>query len=135
MDVAPFSFPFARAYFPIRHSGHEGNQARYRDVREHGGFDTAGVVLACVSLRPVLPLVGSCLVTRAHKVYYWSGASSYLARSLDPFHAVLGTALLVLLAWLCCASLTVFRKRYYELFKWLHVLSALLFTAFFFVHW
>lgn len=46
-----------------------------------------------------------------------------------------GTALLVLLAWLCWASLPVFRKRYYELFKWLHVVSALLFTAFFFVHW
>ncbi|KAL0062973.1 hypothetical protein AAF712_010104 [Marasmius tenuissimus] len=53
----------------------------------------------------------------AHKVYYWSGA-----------------ALLIILAWLCWASLPFIRNRYYETFKYLHVLSALLFTALFFVH-
>ncbi|KAK7041554.1 hypothetical protein VNI00_009141 [Paramarasmius palmivorus] len=53
----------------------------------------------------------------AHKVYYWTGA-----------------ALLIILAWLCWASLPFFRHRYYESFKYLHVISALLFTAFFFLH-
>uniref|UniRef100_A0A0W0F9E4 ferric-chelate reductase (NADPH) n=2 Tax=Moniliophthora roreri TaxID=221103 RepID=A0A0W0F9E4_MONRR len=53
----------------------------------------------------------------AHKVYYWSG-----------------TALLIILAWLCWASLPFIRRRYYETFKYLHVISALLFTGFFFVH-
>ncbi|KAL0581780.1 hypothetical protein V5O48_000257 [Marasmius crinis-equi] len=53
----------------------------------------------------------------AHKVYYWSGA-----------------ALLIILAWLCWASLPFFRNRFYESFKYLHVISALLFTAFFFIH-
>lgn len=50
-------------------------------------------------------------------MYYWSG-----------------TALLVLLTWLCCASFTFIRRRYYEAFKWLHIISALLFLGFFFVH-
>jgi len=53
----------------------------------------------------------------AHKVYYWSG-----------------TALLVLLAWLCWASLPIFRRKHYELFKLLHIVSAILFLAFFFIH-
>ncbi|KIY72794.1 hypothetical protein CYLTODRAFT_449535 [Cylindrobasidium torrendii FP15055 ss-10] len=53
----------------------------------------------------------------AHKVYYWSG-----------------TALLVILVWLCWFSLPVIRNRSYELFKYLHIVSALLFTAFFFIH-
>lgn len=49
-------------------------------------------------------------------------------------NAVAGTALLVILAWLCWASLPIFRRKYYELFKWLHVISGILFTAFFFIH-
>ncbi|KAK1220215.1 hypothetical protein PQX77_017035 [Marasmius sp. AFHP31] len=53
----------------------------------------------------------------AHKIYYWTGA-----------------ALLIILAWLCWGSLSFIRNRYYETFKYLHVASALLFTAFFFLH-
>ncbi|KAF9266053.1 hypothetical protein L218DRAFT_942341 [Marasmius fiardii PR-910] len=53
----------------------------------------------------------------AHKVYYWTGA-----------------ALLIILAWLCWASLPSIRNRYYETFKYLHVISAILFTVFFFIH-
>ena len=63
------------------------------------------------------PQSRNCSSMRRRRVYYWSG-----------------TALLVLLAWLCWASLPVFRKRYYEAFKWLHVISAIMFTGFFFIH-
>ncbi|KAK1225937.1 hypothetical protein PQX77_011092 [Marasmius sp. AFHP31] len=53
----------------------------------------------------------------ADKVYYWSGV-----------------ALLAILGWLCFASLPILRNRFYEIFKILHIVSALLFIALFFVH-
>ncbi|KAL0570684.1 hypothetical protein V5O48_011272 [Marasmius crinis-equi] len=53
----------------------------------------------------------------AHKIYYWSGV-----------------ALLSVLGWLCFASLPFIRNRFYETFKYLHIASAILFTALFFVH-
>ncbi|KAM0789812.1 hypothetical protein ACM66B_006663 [Microbotryomycetes sp. NB124-2] len=53
----------------------------------------------------------------AHKVYYWTGV-----------------ACLVTLAWLCWASFVPIRKRAYELFKVLHIISAILFSAFFYLH-
>ncbi|KAK4056368.1 hypothetical protein OIO90_002511 [Microbotryomycetes sp. JL221] len=53
----------------------------------------------------------------AHKVYYWTGV-----------------ACLVTLAWLCWASFMPLRKRFYEMFKLLHIISAILFSAFFYLH-
>lgn len=53
----------------------------------------------------------------SHKVYYWSG-----------------TAALICLAWLCWASLPPIRNRFYEVFKLLHIISAILFSAFFYIH-
>ncbi|GAA5936302.1 uncharacterized protein JCM15063_002774 [Sporobolomyces koalae] len=52
-----------------------------------------------------------------HKVYYWSGIAA-----------------LVPLAWLCWASFTPVRNYSYELFKWMHIVSAILFSAFFYIH-
>ncbi|GAA5881370.1 hypothetical protein JCM8547_004809 [Rhodosporidiobolus lusitaniae] len=53
----------------------------------------------------------------AHKVYYWSG-----------------TAALIPLAWLCWGSFTPIRNHSYEIFKLLHIISAILFSGFFFIH-
>ncbi|GAA5836336.1 hypothetical protein JCM11251_001466 [Rhodosporidiobolus azoricus] len=52
-----------------------------------------------------------------HSVYYWSGIAA-----------------LIPLAWLCWASFTPLRNRSYELFKLLHIISAILFSAFFYIH-
>ncbi|GAA5954149.1 hypothetical protein JCM8115_003325 [Rhodotorula mucilaginosa] len=52
-----------------------------------------------------------------HSVYYWSGIAA-----------------LVPLAWLCFASLAPIRRAAYECFKWLHLVSAILFSAFFYIH-
>ncbi|GAA5884792.1 hypothetical protein JCM16303_007268 [Sporobolomyces ruberrimus] len=52
-----------------------------------------------------------------HKVYYWSGIAA-----------------LIPLAWLCWASFTPIRNYSYEIFKWTHIVSAILFSAFFFIH-
>lgn len=38
------------------------------------------------------------------------------------------------LFWLCFASLTPLRRMAYEFFKWMHILSAILFSAFFYIH-
>ena len=51
------------------------------------------------------------------KVYYWTGV-----------------AMLITLTWLCYASLTPLRQRWYEMFKLLHIISAILFSAFFYLH-
>ncbi|GJN94183.1 hypothetical protein Rhopal_007257-T1 [Rhodotorula paludigena] len=51
------------------------------------------------------------------KVYYWSG-----------------TAALIPLAWLCWASYTPIRNWSYEFFKYTHIISAILFSAFFYIH-
>ncbi|GAA5992103.1 hypothetical protein JCM5350_006349 [Sporobolomyces pararoseus] len=53
----------------------------------------------------------------SHKVYYWSGIAA-----------------LIPLAWLCWASFTPIRNYSYELFKWMHIVSAILFSAFFYIH-
>ncbi|SCV74645.1 BQ2448_7674 [Microbotryum intermedium] len=53
----------------------------------------------------------------AHKVYYWSGVAA-----------------LIPLAWLCWGSATPIRNRFYEIFKYLHFVSAILFSAFFYIH-
>ncbi|GAA5977240.1 hypothetical protein JCM11641_003886 [Rhodosporidiobolus odoratus] len=53
----------------------------------------------------------------SHKVYYWSGIAA-----------------LIPLAWLCWGSLSCIRNRSYELFKLLHIVSAILFSAFFYIH-
>ncbi|GAA6061796.1 hypothetical protein JCM10212_004852 [Sporobolomyces blumeae] len=53
----------------------------------------------------------------SHKVYYWSGIAA-----------------LVPLAWLCWASLPPFRNAAYEFFKYMHIVSAILFSAFFYIH-
>ncbi|KDE07281.1 hypothetical protein MVLG_02501 [Microbotryum lychnidis-dioicae p1A1 Lamole] len=53
----------------------------------------------------------------AHKVYYWSGIAA-----------------LVPLAWLCWGSATPLRNRFYEIFKYLHFVSAILFSGFFYIH-
>ncbi|GAA5831080.1 hypothetical protein JCM5353_002010 [Sporobolomyces roseus] len=53
----------------------------------------------------------------SHKVYYWSGIAA-----------------LVPLAWLCWASITPIRNYSYEIFKWMHIVSAILFSAFFYIH-
>ncbi|BGP20636.1 hypothetical protein JCM10213_007172 [Rhodosporidiobolus nylandii] len=53
----------------------------------------------------------------SHKVYYWSGIAA-----------------LIPLAWLCWGSLTPLRNRFYELFKLFHIISAILFSAFFYIH-
>jgi len=45
-----------------------------------------------------------------------------------------GIAALVPLAWLCWASLTPIRNYSYEFFKWMHIVSAILFSAFFYIH-
>lgn len=42
--------------------------------------------------------------------------------------------MLVPLAWLCWGSIAPLRNRYYELFKLLHIISAILFSGFFYVH-
>ncbi|GAA6008820.1 hypothetical protein JCM10207_001735 [Rhodosporidiobolus poonsookiae] len=52
-----------------------------------------------------------------HSVYYWSGIAA-----------------LIPLAWLCWGSLTPLRNRFYEIFKLLHIVSAILFSAFFYIH-
>jgi hypothetical protein len=49
--------------------------------------------------------------------YFWSGIAFFFA-----------------LIWLCLASLPIIRRHYYEAFKYIHILSALTVTAFFFVH-
>ncbi|GAA6041443.1 hypothetical protein JCM8097_005252 [Rhodosporidiobolus ruineniae] len=49
--------------------------------------------------------------------YYWSGIAA-----------------LIPLAWLCWGSFTPIRRRFYELFKLLHIVSAILFSAFFYIH-
>ncbi|BGP43865.1 hypothetical protein JCM10449v2_007922 [Rhodotorula kratochvilovae] len=53
----------------------------------------------------------------SHKVYYWSGVAA-----------------LVPLLWLCWGSFTPIRNRAYEVFKWMHIVSAILFSAFFYIH-
>lgn len=53
----------------------------------------------------------------SHKVYYWSGVAA-----------------LVPLIWLCWGSIAPLRNRYYEVFKALHIISAILFSAFFYIH-
>lgn len=53
----------------------------------------------------------------SHNVFYWSGIAA-----------------LVPLAWLCWGSFAPLRNRFYELFKLLHVISAILFSAFFYIH-
>ncbi|GAA5913256.1 uncharacterized protein JCM6883_005298 [Sporobolomyces salmoneus] len=53
----------------------------------------------------------------SHKVYYWSGIAA-----------------LVPLAWLCWGSFTPIRNASYEIFKWMHIVSAILFSAFFYIH-
>lgn len=53
----------------------------------------------------------------SHKVYYWSGVAA-----------------LVPLLWLCWGSFAPLRNRFYELFKILHIISAILFSAFFYIH-
>ncbi|GAA5982802.1 hypothetical protein JCM10908_006795 [Rhodotorula pacifica] len=52
-----------------------------------------------------------------HSVYYWSGIAA-----------------LVPLAWLCFASFGPIRRAAYEFFKWMHLVSAILFSAFFYIH-
>ncbi|GAA5884052.1 hypothetical protein JCM6882_002117 [Rhodosporidiobolus microsporus] len=52
-----------------------------------------------------------------HSVYYWSGIAA-----------------LIPLAWLCWGSFTPLRNRFYEIFKLLHIVSAILFSAFFYIH-
>ncbi|TNY20110.1 ferric reductase NAD binding domain-containing protein [Rhodotorula diobovata] len=53
----------------------------------------------------------------SHKVYYWSGIAA-----------------LIPLAFLCWGSLAPLRNRSYEVFKALHIVSAILFSAFFYIH-
>ncbi|GAA6033135.1 hypothetical protein JCM8097_002961 [Rhodosporidiobolus ruineniae] len=52
-----------------------------------------------------------------HMVYYWSGIAA-----------------LVPLAWLCWSFLLGRRNRFYQLFKFLHIISAILFCTFFYIH-
>ncbi|GAA5914335.1 hypothetical protein JCM8208_004439 [Rhodotorula glutinis] len=53
----------------------------------------------------------------SHKVYYWSGIAA-----------------LVPLVVLCWGGLAPIRNRSYEIFKLLHIISAILFSAFFLIH-
>ncbi|GAA5884046.1 hypothetical protein JCM6882_002115 [Rhodosporidiobolus microsporus] len=50
-------------------------------------------------------------------VYYWSGIAA-----------------LVPLVFLCWGSFSAFRNRFYSIFKLLHIVSAILFSAFFYIH-
>ncbi|GAA5836289.1 hypothetical protein JCM11251_001455 [Rhodosporidiobolus azoricus] len=50
-------------------------------------------------------------------VYYWSGIAAIIP-----------------LAFLCWGSFPAFRNRFYSVFKLLHIVSAVLFSAFFYVH-
>jgi hypothetical protein len=57
-----------------------------------------------------------------------------LIATLRPQYYWSGIAALVPLAWLCFASLAPIRRAAYECFKWLHLVSAILFSAFFYIH-
>lgn len=57
--------------------------------------------------------------------------SSFVIVALDYWS---GIAALIPLAWLCWASFTPIRNYSYELFKWMHIVSAILFSAFFYIH-
>lgn len=64
---------------------------------------------------PTKQLNYSMLVAR--KPYYWTGV-----------------IMLVQLSVLCWGSLPYFRRKNYEFFKWFHVINAIAFIGFFFVH-
>ena len=142
--VLPFILhPQSVTHLPIRHG-------RTRETTEYGWFEPDGVDSDWIQLArwqggesggPVCAICqDSSADTTRHLQYYWTG-----------------TAMLLTLAWLCFASLTPLRRRWYEMFKvssphahltrpltltnlplWtfqlLHWISAILFSAFFYLH-
>ena len=73
-------------------------------------------VVSTIFLPPRVPSHSHLMATLPLQ-YYWSGIAA-----------------LVPLAWLCFASLAPIRRAAYECFKWLHLVSAILFSAFFYIH-
>lgn len=75
-----------------------------------------GKVVRLIHLYLPFPAAHPILPTSVMQ-YYWSG-----------------TAALIPLAWLCWASYTPIRNWSYEFFKYTHIISAILFSAFFYIH-
>jgi hypothetical protein len=106
------TFPFVMAGREIRSNADGLNPNGYGQL--YYSWFVSHKVVEC---RPSFPSRPLWALIRLPLKYYWSGFAA-----------------LVPLLWLCWASYAPFRNRFYEIFKLLHIISAILFSGFFYIH-